>query len=93
MNYDLNYITPQPLHNNIFGVQANFCVSYPNRVILRVKCIGYTGKKHLGSNPDLCYIQNCYNELCYKEVQARGFRCSSKSDQAVHSEMLSQNLW
>ena len=53
--------TPQPLYNTIVGVQANFCVSYPNRVILRVKCIGYIGKlnNHLGSNPDLCYIRNC----------------------------------
>ena len=33
------YITPQPLYNTIVGVQANFRVSYPIRVITRVKCI------------------------------------------------------
>ena len=57
------YYTPQPLYNTIFWVKATFCVSYPNRVKLRVKCIGYIKKivlySHLGSNPDLCYIQNC----------------------------------
>ena len=31
--------TPQPLYYSIVGVQANFLVSYPNRVITRVKCI------------------------------------------------------
>ena len=31
--------TPQPLYNTIVWVQANFRVSYPNRVIMRVKCI------------------------------------------------------
>ena len=31
--------TPQPLYNTIVGVQANFHVSYPIRVITRVKCI------------------------------------------------------
>ena len=30
------YSSPQPLYNAIVGVQANFRVSYPNRVILRV---------------------------------------------------------
>ena len=54
--------TPQPLYNSIVGVQANFRVSYPNRVISRVKCIDYMGKgvlsSHLGSNPDPCCIQN-----------------------------------
>ena len=29
--------TPQPLYNTVFGVQANFRVSYPNYVITRVK--------------------------------------------------------
>ena len=52
----------QPLYNTIFGIQANFRVSYPNRVISRVKCIGFIGKgvfdSHLGSSPDPCYIQN-----------------------------------
>ena len=34
-------VAPQPLYNTIFGVQANFRVSYmyPNHVITRVKCI------------------------------------------------------
>ena len=54
--------TPQPLYNTIVWVQANFRVSYPNRVISRIKCIGYTRKgvlnSHLESNPDLCCIQN-----------------------------------
>ena len=31
--------TPQPLYNTIVGVQANFPVSYPIRVITRIKCI------------------------------------------------------
>ena len=31
--------TPQPLYNTIVGVQANFRVSYPIRVIMRVNCI------------------------------------------------------
>ena len=35
---DIN-VTPQPLYNTIVGVQANFRVNYPNRVITRVKCI------------------------------------------------------
>ena len=30
--------TPQPLYYTIVGVQANFLISYPNRVITRVKC-------------------------------------------------------
>ena len=33
-----NY-TPQPLYNTIAEVQANFHVSYPVRVVTRVKCI------------------------------------------------------
>ena len=37
MDYFFN--TPQPLYNTIVRVQANFRVSYPNRVITRVKCI------------------------------------------------------
>ena len=36
--------TPQPLYNTIMGVQDNLRVSYPNRVITRVKCIGYIAK-------------------------------------------------
>ena len=36
--------TPQPLYNTIVGVQANVRVSYPNRVLLRVTCMGYIGK-------------------------------------------------
>ena len=56
------------LHHNLFitytfvGVQASFLVRYRNRVILRIKCIGYIGKRvlnsHLGANPDWGYIQN-----------------------------------
>ena len=53
----------QPLCNTIVGVQAIFRVSYPNRVITRVKGIDYIGKgifnSHLGSNSFPCYIQNC----------------------------------
>ena len=33
------HYTPQPLYNTIVWVQANFRVSYSNRVITRVKCI------------------------------------------------------
>ena len=33
--------TDEPLYNTIFGVQANFRVSYPNRVITRVKYTAY----------------------------------------------------
>ena len=59
---DTEKITPQPLYNTIFGIQANFRVSYPNRVISRGKCISYIGKgvfdSHLGSSSDPCYIQN-----------------------------------
>ena len=32
-------ITPQPLYDTIVGVQDNFRVNYPIRVITRVKCI------------------------------------------------------
>ena len=54
------------IHHNFFitlvGVQASFHVSYPIRVISRVKCRGYIGEgvfnSYLGSNPDQCYIQN-----------------------------------
>ena len=31
--------TPQPFYNTIVGVQDNFRVSYPIRVIMGVKCI------------------------------------------------------
>ena len=51
----------QPLYNTIVGVQANFRVSYPIRVIMRVKCNTYIHKAkivRLGSNSDQCYIQN-----------------------------------
>ena len=48
--------TPQHLYNTMVGVQANFRVSYPIRVISRVKCIDYIGEgvlnSHLGSNHD-----------------------------------------
>ena len=68
--------TPQPLYNTIAGVQAHFRVSYPNRVITRVKFIGYIGKwvlnSHLGSNSDPCYIQN---RVITNRVIKR-FRCS-----------------
>ena len=54
--------TPQLLYNTIVGVQANFRVSYPIRVISRVKCLDDIRKgvlnSHLGSNPNPCYIQN-----------------------------------
>ena len=33
------YSTPQPLYNTIVGVQANFGVSYPICLIMRVKCV------------------------------------------------------
>ena len=67
-------ITPQPLYNTIVGVQANFRVSYPKRVIYEeYNCIGIRVlNRHFGSNPDPCYIQNSVInrvELCYKEVQ------------------------
>ena len=74
--------TPQPLYNSIVGVQASFCVySYPNHVISRVKCVGYIRKgilinRHLGSNPDPCFIQNHVITNCYKEVQVYGVQMS-----------------
>ena len=49
--------TPQPLYNTIVGVQANFRVNYPIRVIM----YSFIGKKvfkdHLGSSTDPCCIQ------------------------------------
>ena len=33
------YLHTQPVYNTIVGVQANFRVSYPNRVIKRIKCM------------------------------------------------------
>ena len=33
----VKYVTA--LYNTVVGVQANFCVSYPDHVILGVKCI------------------------------------------------------
>ena len=57
--------TPQPLYNTIVGVQANFRVSYPIRVIWRVKLhrLLRLYKKgvlntHSGSNTYPSYIQN-----------------------------------
>ena len=76
-----NFIKIHSLHHNLFitlllGSQP--IVSYPNRVILRVKCIGYIGKwvinSHLGSNPNLCYIQN---RVIMNRVIKR-FRCILK---------------
>ena len=32
-------ITPQPLYNTIVGILANFCISCPICVIMRVKCV------------------------------------------------------
>ena len=67
--------TGKPLNNTIVGVQVNFRFSYPACVILSVKCIGYIGKgvlnSHLGSNPDLCYIQNHVITNCV----IKRFRC------------------
>ena len=68
--------TPQPVYNTIFGIQASFHVSYPNRVISRVKCICYIGKgvfdSHLGSSPDPCYVQN----RVVSDRVIKRFRCS-----------------
>ena len=36
---DLKFNTPQPLYNTVVGVQDNFRVSYPIRVITRAKCL------------------------------------------------------
>ena len=57
-----------PVHHNLFITllwgPSHFHVSYPDCVIMRVKCIDYKGKgilnSHLGSNSDPCYmyIQN-----------------------------------
>ena len=47
---------PQPLYNSIFGVQANFSVSSPNRVIARVKCIVYIGKGVDICGPTLIHV-------------------------------------
>ena len=68
--------TPQPLYNTSVWVQ----VSYPNRVILRVKCKGYIGKavlnSYLGSNPDPCYIRNPVITNCVIMNHAiKRFRC------------------
>ena len=77
-------ITPQPLYNTIVGIQASFRVSYPNRVITRVKCISYIGKEvlncHLGSNPVPCYIQN---RVITNRVIKR-FRCNVYSSLYLH---------
>ena len=73
------YNIPQPLYNTIVGVQDNFRVSYPNRVIMRVKCIGYIAKGilncYLGSNSDPCYIQD---RVITNRVIKR-FRCNPKT--------------
>ena len=56
----------------MFGIQANFRINYPNRVILRVNYIGYIGKgvlKAIWGPILLLYPKPCYNEPCYKEVQ------------------------
>ena len=54
--------TPQPLYNTMFGVQANFCVSYPHCVTSREKCIGNIRKgtlnSHLESSLNPCFNQN-----------------------------------
>ena len=71
-NQNVRYTTTS---NTIVWVQANFRVSYPNRVISIVKCIGYIGKgilnSHLGSIPDPCYIQNHVITNCV----IKRFRC------------------
>ena len=55
----LNPNTPRPLYNTIAGAQANFCVSFQIRVIMRIKHIDiYQKIVHFGSNNDQCYIQN-----------------------------------
>ena len=68
--------TPQPLYDTTVGVHANFHVSYPNHVILRVKCIGYIGKgdlnSHLGSKTKPYYIQN---HVIMNRV-IKSFRCT-----------------
>ena len=62
----------------IVWVQAYFIVSYPNRVISRVKCNSYKGKEvlnsHLESNPDPCYIQTHVIANCV----IKRFKCNSK---------------
>ena len=64
----VNSGTLQLLYNIIVGVQTNFHASYPNRDILRVKCMGSLAKgvfnSYFGSNPDPCYIQNCVIMNC-----------------------------
>ena len=69
--------TTQSLYNTIVGVQDNFRVSYPNRVITRVKCIGYIAKGilscYLGSNSDPCYIQ----DRAITNRVIKRFRCNS----------------
>ena len=70
------------LHHNHFITfvrsHANFRVSYPNRIITRVKCIGYIEKGvlngYLGSNSDPCYIQN--SVIMHRVIKM--FRCISK---------------
>ena len=61
LNKNQNKTKKQPLYNTIVWVEANFRVSYPNRVITRVK-YSYIAKSvlndHLGSSTDPCYIQN-----------------------------------
>ena len=70
--------TPQPLYNTIVWVQAHFLVSYPIRVISRLKCKGYIERwvlnGHLGSNPDPSYIQN---RVITNRVIKR-FRCTER---------------
>ena len=54
------------LYSTIAWVLGNFCVSYPNCVSSRVKCICNVGKR---VNRNLASIDPCYNEQCYKELQ------------------------
>ena len=47
--------TPQPLNNTIVGVQTNFRVSYPIRVITRVKCrVIYQNQSLMGNFSYFC---------------------------------------
>ena len=78
--------TPKPLYNTIVWVQAHFHVSYPNRVISRIKCNDYIEKwvlnDHLGSNPDLSYI-NC---VITNRVIKR-FRCIRMDGSTSHMQV------
>ena len=80
------YITschPWKIHHNLFITlllgSKPISVSYPNRVILRVKCIGYIEKgvlnSLLGSNPSTSYIQSHVIMNCV----IKRFRCTGDS--------------